>query len=96
MKTLRDLLDTECREALDPAEWERDLQRSVHPQEHPDAARAVSMMPGEDVQQHLLYRKPNPYWTRPRSELKALLNSQALDPAQERLIREALSMQERS
>lgn len=53
-----------------------------------------ALMPGDDPTGHPLYRPPNPYLTRPFSELKAMLWSGGLDMDEERLVRTALDMQQ--
>ena len=53
-----------------------------------------ALLPGDDPAGHPLHRPPNPYLTRPFSELRTKLDSGELSVDDERLIRAALDMQQ--
>jgi len=55
---------------------------------------ATARMPGDKVKDHPLYRPPNPYLTKPNSQLREMLRKGVSSRDEERLIRAALSMQE--
>jgi hypothetical protein len=75
----------------------RDLVAQEGPPDYPrtEVEEAIgALMPGDDPTGHPLHRPPNPFLTRPFSELKALLQSGELPYDDERLVRGALDMQQ--
>jgi hypothetical protein len=61
--------------------------------EYEDAATA--QMPGDDPEDHPLHSEPNPYTGRSRSELRQALRDGFLSRSEERLVRAALTLQQK-
>ena len=75
----------------------RDLVAQAGPPAYPrtDAEDAIgALLPGDDPTGHPLHRPPNPFLTRPHSELKAMLYSGELSRDNERQVRQAVDMQQ--
>lgn len=76
----------------------RDLvgQESEIPSPRTEAEdQCTALMPGDVEENHPLHTPPNPYLGAPYSELRGLLRRGVSSRAEERLIRQALDMQQR-
>lgn len=91
MKTLRELLDPEVREALEPENFFD--PRLIHEEPHELEEFFVSVLPGDDRSKHPNLPELNPYLWVPYSDLAKLSRKEDLSAEDRRHIENAMRWQ---
>lgn len=92
VNSLRDLLPGNQGTPEAVAQMQANLRANIHQEPHPDEARCISQVPGDDETQHLLYTPPNPYMKLGFARLKRAWDRGAIPKHEEAQVLSAMRM----
>lgn len=92
INSLRELLPDGPNGPEAVAKMQQYLRANIHQDNHPDEARMISQVPGDDPTQHLLYTPPNPYMKYGFAKLKRAWDTGRVPEAERTKVESALFM----
>jgi hypothetical protein len=90
INSLRELLPGNQGGAEAVAKMQANLRANIHQEVHPDEARMMSQVPGDDETQHLMYTPPNPYMKHGFAKLKRAWDTGRVPESEKALVKTAM------